>query len=130
MAECDWALLCDYAFRDAGRKMCLIGIFDRVQATRVPTALHQSSLVFKLVGDPGEKVSVSVQIIRPSNSGGGSLADLNIDAELSETGMGEIQLGMNGLPLPDFGVYTFQILGNGDLLKAISVTVAEQKREG
>lgn len=28
MAECEWAIVCDYAFLDAGGKMCLIGIFD------------------------------------------------------------------------------------------------------
>jgi hypothetical protein len=26
MAGCDWAIVCDYAFLDIGRKMCMIGV--------------------------------------------------------------------------------------------------------
>jgi len=66
MAECDWAILCDHAFLDVSRKMCIIGAFDRVFAPAVPSALHQSSLAMKLLGNPGETIKPLRRIIRPS----------------------------------------------------------------
>ena len=56
MAECDWAILCDYAFQDIGRKTCLIGVFDRIFALTVPTVLVQAAIGLKLLGTPGEQV--------------------------------------------------------------------------
>ena len=44
MAECDWAILCDYSFLDVSRKMCLIGIFDKITAANVPATHHQAAL--------------------------------------------------------------------------------------
>jgi hypothetical protein len=121
MAECDWAILCDHAFPDINRKMCLIGIFDRVATAAVPTALHQSALALKLVGDPNERVNLQVRVIRPN---GPILADIAVEVVLNDTtGTAEIQLGMAGLPLPDEGDYAFEIIVNGTLAKAVVISV-------
>lgn len=125
MADCDWAILCDHAFPDLNRKMCLIGIFDRINTIAVPTALHQSALALKIVGDAQEKVPLVIRILRPT---GGSLGDVALEATLSDTGTAEIQLGMSGLPLPDEGVYTFEITSGDASLKAIHIAVALQDR--
>lgn len=106
MAECQWAILCDYAFLDVARKSCIIGIFDRVFATAVPSALHQSALVVKLLGQPGETIRFRVEIIRPA---GGQLAKFEGEARCGEIGVAELQMNMAGLPLPDWGLYGFQI---------------------
>jgi hypothetical protein len=52
MARCDWAIVCDYAFLDDNRKMCMVGVFDRIFATAVPAVHHQASFVLKLIGEP------------------------------------------------------------------------------
>ena len=56
MARCDWAIGCDYAFLDENRKMCMVGVFDRIFATAVPAVHHQASFVLKLIGEPKERV--------------------------------------------------------------------------
>lgn len=91
MAECDWAILCDYAFLDVGRKMCMIGVFDRVYAPAVPSALHQSSLAMRLLGEPNETVNFRVEIIRPN---GGQLARIEGTVQVGDTGKTELQLNI------------------------------------
>ncbi len=122
MAECDWAILCDYAFLDVGRKMCMIGVFDRVFAQTVPSALHQSALALKLLGEPGEQVNFRVEIIRPT---GGQLANLGGSLPVSETGAAEITVTMAGMPLPDFGLYNLNIYAGDALLKTVGFLVTQ-----
>lgn len=121
MAKCDWGILCDYAFLDVGRKMCLIGIFDRIFAPAVPATHHQAALALKLVGEPKEKVQLRVEIIRPN---GDVLAKVEGGAELGDAGTAEIQMGMAGLPLPDFGIYGFNVYIGDELAKTITVSVS------
>jgi len=121
VAECDWVILCDYAFHDIGRKTCLIGIFDRIFAPSVPTAHHQAALAVKLVGDPKEKVAFKVEITRPA---GGTLANLGGEVELGDSGTGELQFNMAGLPLPDYGLYAFNVYLGDQLAKTAGFTVA------
>ena len=129
MAKCDWAVLCDYAFLDAGRKTCLIGVFDRIFAPAVPTNHHQAALALKLVGEPKEKVQLRVEIVRPT---GEILRKIDAEAELGDAGTLEIQLGLPGLPLPDFGIYAFNIYMANELARTVGITVARppQKSPG
>ncbi len=121
MAKCDWAILCDYAFLDEKRKTCMIGVFDRIFAPAVPATHHQASLAIKLVGEPKEKVEIKIDIVRPN---GAVLATLQGGGELSDAGTTEITLGLAALPLPDFGIYSFNIFIATELDKTIGMTVA------
>lgn len=121
MAECDWAVLCDYAFQDIGRKTCLIGIFDRIFATQVPTVLLQAALGLKLLGNPGEQVAFRVEIIRPTGS---QLATFGGNVVISDSSSLEAQIRMAGLQLPDFGVYGLNIYMGDVLAKNVSFLVA------
>ena len=122
MAECDWAILCDYAFQDVGRKTCMIGVFDRVFSPNVPSMLHQASLGLKLLGTPGEQLNFRVEIIRPT---GGQLATLGGNVVIAENGTLEVQVRMAGLQLPDFGVYGFNIYAGDALIKNVSFLVTQ-----
>jgi len=122
MAECDWAVLCDYAFQDIGRKTCLIGIFDRVFATQVPTVLLQAALGIKLLGNPGEQVAFRIEIIRPT---GGQLATFGGNVVIAESGSLEVSVRMAGLQLPDFGVYGLNIYTAESLAKTVSFSVSQ-----
>ena len=122
MAECDWAILCDYAFQDAQRKTCMIGIFDRVFTPNVPTVLLQAALATKFLGTPGEQVNFRVEIIRPT---GGQLATFGGNVMVAENGTLELQVRMAGLQLPDFGVYGLNIYAGQALLKNVSFQVAQ-----
>lgn len=123
MADCDWAILCDYAFQDVARKTCAIGIFDRIMAAGVPAQHHQAALIFRLIGEPNEKVKFRVDISRPT---GGMIGSIGGEVTMPEAGMAEFIANLQGLPLPDFGVYAFALtLGEAAMpAKVVSLTVA------
>ncbi|MGE0363053.1 MAG: hypothetical protein AB7R67_20235 [Vicinamibacterales bacterium] len=116
MADCEWAILCDYAFQDVNRKMCMIGAFNQISTTSVPAVHALAALVLKVSGDANEKVSIRVEIVRPS---GGLLVKVEGEVQLGIVGAGEINLQLNQLPLPDWGLYSFNIFVADQLSKTI-----------
>jgi len=113
MADCEWAILCDYAFLDAQGKMCLIGIFNRVHARTVPTFHRQAMLIVQLAGEPGEDVRVKIEILRPT---GTVLQGLEGQGTISPMGGAGIVLQLQSLQLPDWGRYRINIRLNDDLV--------------
>jgi len=109
MVECDWAVLCDYAFLDSGGKMCLIGIFDRIFAKTVPAIHPHAALAIQLRGDPNEPASVRIEIIRPT---GASLARVEGSGVMSVQGGAGLQLNLSPLQLPDYGAYDCNVVVN------------------
>jgi hypothetical protein len=122
MAECEWAIICDYSFLDASRKTCPIGIFDRVFTPAVPSTIHQLAVSLKFAGGSSETVNFRMQILRPI--GGGQLAALEGTVQLGETGTAEMQFNIAALPLPDFGMYALNIYSGESLLRTVTFTVA------
>ncbi|MFQ5880955.1 MAG: hypothetical protein ACE5I9_00595 [Candidatus Methylomirabilales bacterium] len=100
--------------------MCLIGIFDRIFASAVPATHHQAALALKLVGEPKERVQLRVEIVRPT---GEVLKKIEVGGELNDVGTAEIPIGMAGLPLPDFGIYAFNVYIGDELARTIGITV-------
>ena len=94
MATCDWAIVCDYAFLDVTRKVCLIGVFDRIFTPAVPSVHPQAALALRLVGNPNETVDLRAEIIRPT---GELLARIEGRGELGDAGTAEVHMGMAGL---------------------------------
>jgi hypothetical protein len=123
MAECDWAILCDYAFLDAGRKQCIIGAFDRIYTARVPTALPKASVAVKVIGNPSEQIRFRFQIIRPTG-----IELLHVDGQIAaaDTGSADIQFNLVNTTLPDIGVYSINVYLNDELARPITFQVVEQ----
>jgi hypothetical protein len=121
MAECDWAILCDYAFLDSNRKQCLIGAFDRVFAPNVPSGLARASIALKILGDPNEQVSFRLEIMRPT--GPQLLAAQGSAAIPAESSTADVQFNLVGVPLPDYGVYLVNVFVNDAASKQISFQV-------
>lgn len=111
MADCEWVILCDYAFSAEGGKLCLIGIFDKIHARAVPSTHLQAAIAFGLLGDEGEQVALRVQIVRPT---GGVLVHIGGPATLGR-GVTRGNLPLHELVLPDFGNYAIEVY-NGDVL--------------
>jgi len=120
MAECEWAILCDYSFLDANRKTCIIGAFDKICTPMVPAVLHQSSLAIKFLGQPNTSINFKMEAVRPT---GAQLIRFEGTVQLGETGTAEMQLNIAGLALPDFGPYAFNIYEGDALLKTITFLV-------
>ena len=121
MAECDWAILCDYAFLDVGRKMCLIGTFDRVFAAAVPGGLHQAAVAMKILVDANETANFRLEIMRPNQ--GGQLISAQGSAVLGDSGSADVQFNIAGLPLPDYGVYSINVYVNDGAPRTVSFQV-------
>ena len=120
MADCEWALLCDYTFRDVGQKVCLIGIFDRIFAKSVPATHHQAALVFRLTGTPNEKVAFKLEIVRPTNAVIGTVGG---EATIGDNGTADVNVNIGGLLLPDWGTYSINVHVDGVLSKAATFNV-------
>ena len=120
MAECDWAIICDYAFLDLNRKTCIIGIFDRIYSPSVPSGRIHCALAMKFLGQAGEALNLKIQIIRPT---GAQLAAFEAAIKLVDTGTAEMQINMANVALPDFGAYAFNIYDGELLLKTITFIV-------
>lgn len=122
MAEVEWAVLCDYAFKDVGHKTCLIGIFDRIFAKAVPAQHHQAAFAFKLTGDANEEVDFKVEISRPT---GGTLGSIGGKMKIPPAGTMDVIANLQGVPLPDFGAYAFTLYLGEALAKTVGLTVAQ-----
>lgn len=123
MAECDWAIMCDYAFLDVNRKMCLIGTFDRVYAASVPGGLHQVAIAMKLLGNPNETANFRLEILRPNQ--GGQLIGAQGSAVLGDSGTGDVQFNIAGLPLPDYGIYYINVYVDNGPPRTVSFQVTQ-----
>ena len=123
MATCEWAILCDYTFKDERGKMCVIGIFDRIFAVNVPTHQNQAAIVMKLTGDVGEKVEFKAEIIRPT---GGTLGKITGNGTINDSGTLEINVNVQRMPLPDWGIYSFNIQVSEGPVKPLTFTVIKQ----
>jgi hypothetical protein len=111
MADCEWIILCDYAFPTQNGKLCLVGIFDKIWTTNTPVTHPQLAIAFSVIGEPGENVGMKLSIIRPT---GAPLQSFNTTFVLPNEGSARSSFQILGLVLPDFGPYAIEAdLGDG-----------------
>jgi hypothetical protein len=112
MADCEWIILCDHAFPDWRGKLSLIGVFDAINAVSVPATHERASIGFAIIGEPGEELGLTLEIIGPT---GKVILKAEIPTTtLPESGAGFGQLDLRNLVLTDFGRHAIQInLGDG-----------------
>jgi uncharacterized protein DUF6941 len=122
VANIVWAHLCDYAFKDAAGKTCLIGIFDRINARAVPVVHPQASVALKVAGEAGERLAMKIEIVRP---GGTNLSKVEAEIGLGTDGEGEVQFNMVAMPLPDFGRYQINLHLGDELAHTIVFVVLQ-----
>ncbi len=122
MAECDWAILCDLGFQDIHRRACLVGIFDRISASAVPTLLPHATLVVKVLGSPEETCKFRIEIATES---GPPLFTAEGNCTLSEAGWHNIIANFVNIVLPSFGSYSLNVYIEDYLSKATTFFVEE-----
>ena len=127
MAECEWAVICDYAFLDARGKMCLIGVFDSIFAKKVPAIHPQACLVVQLRGKPNEPLLIRIEIIRPT---GASLRRVDASGQMSESGGAGLQLNLAPIQLPDWGEYDCNVFVNDERTYTAKFTVRKPPAGG
>jgi hypothetical protein len=120
VAECEWAVFCDYAFLDAQGKMCLVGIFNNFNVRTVPIIHPQAALVVQIKGEPNERWRARINLLRPNGS---LLHKFEQEGVVSEDGGAGILLRFQPLQLPDRGTYRCTVLLNDSLSYETAFTV-------
>ena len=113
MVEVDYMHICDYAFPAQGGKPCIIGIFDRIDATSFPTVHPQMSVAIHLLGRQGEAFQLKVELVKPDED---ILATLNAQTAISVGGGAFVHLRMMQINFPTPGDYTFRVSADDRLL--------------
>ena len=120
MAEVEYIHICDYAFAAHGGKPCIIGIFDRIEATSLPICQAELCLAIQLRGQRGETCELKVELIKPD---GASHSTLNGSVSLAGTGGAFVQLVMRDVPFQAAGDYTIRVTENDRLLATKTLMV-------
>ena len=111
MAECDWIILCDYAFPALHGKLGLIGIFDTIYTKTVPIRHPRAAIGVAIIGEPGEKVQAKLEIISPT---GKPLAKGQIGMTLPNQGSAFAHIDLQNLLLAEWGRHAIQLdFGDG-----------------
>ena len=106
MADCDWIILCDYAFPAMHGKLCMIGVFDVILATKSPAKHPRLAIGFSVIGEPGETGTIKLEIIAPTAK---VIAEAEANFTLPDAGSAQAHLEIPNLVLPEFGRYAIQI---------------------
>lgn len=129
--EVDLALLADAATIDSSGKLNILGIFDRLGATSLPTRHPRLSLVLRFSAGVDEIGTHQVGIVLMSPDG---QEVLRIDGEMNLTGGPHAVAGgvlvphilnMDGLVFPVAGRYAFDVRVDGEHQVSIPLTVED-----
>jgi hypothetical protein len=126
------ALLADCANISQEGKLNILGIFDRVNAKKLPVVHPQMQLVITIEADRAEaerEHKIEIQLI---DSDGARLVGIEGNMRFAAPPPGErIKINhtsqLNNLKFDRFGAYEFKILINNEVRKSVPLTVAEVK---
>lgn len=116
MAKVDWCHLCDHAFLDQAGKPCVIGIFTRIAAARVPVTHSHAAIAMGISGGRGEVATLRVMLHRPGHQD--PLVNVtNPHLELGAGGGHYAIINLHDLNLPDFGLYEVWVELGGETVR-------------
>ncbi|HEV2298889.1 MAG TPA: hypothetical protein VGR72_10265 [Candidatus Acidoferrales bacterium] len=104
-------IVCDTVIHDVGtQKKTLVGVFDIVHSPIVPFVINSVGLYAKMVEGAGP-YTVKVRMVNLKDES--PLMEVSANAAWN-TPEDPLELGMNfqGLPIPEFGTYEFQLFAN------------------
>ena len=134
--EIDLALLADAATVDASGKLNILGIFDRIAASRFPAQHPHISLVLRFAASMGEAGKHQVRIRLRSPDGEG-IMDLNAELQFGPGnavagGQAKVPQVVNieRLLFPVPGAYSFDVSVDGDHQVSIPLFLSEAGPRG
>lgn len=127
--DVDLALLADAATIDAGGKLNILGVFDRINASSFPARHGRVAMVLRFTAGLDEAGEHEVEIAL-HGPGGDEIVRLDGDIHFGpgpmQTG-GEIRvphvLNLDGLVFEDPGRHTFEVRVDGEHHRSIPLTV-------
>lgn len=129
MPDIDFAILADHVRVENGLGYVIAGGIDRVTLGSVPGGI-QAGLMLRLTLTPAERQRPARIEIVFQDEDGTQLMRLNAVAE-APPDTDKIMVGINfGLPFPDYGRYSLEILINDHSHKAIPVMAVSPESSG
>ena len=117
--------LCEHGFLDQHQRVCLIGIFDTVNAGALPAKLERMCIAGRIIGRPNDLVPV--QWLSSETKIESPISESQSELSCGETGEHGFILEFSGLEFPDNGRYAVGIFLSPDKPLAVSyVTVRTQ----
>ena len=105
MARVEWALLCDLAYFDAYRHLCLFGVQTQAPVPTLPAGTRRFAIAARVVGlHPQPDVSVSV-----STPDGRLNARTWCERIEIETAGDYLVVRLGGVPFVEEGIYRFEV---------------------
>ncbi len=127
--EIDLVLLADAATIDAGGKLNILGVFDRISVPKFPAKHPHAALVLRFSASMHEGGSHTVEIVL-KDPDGKELMNVNGDLHVGPGGPlagGQILvpqvLNMGGLVFPKAGQYSFDVRIDGEHQVSLPLTV-------
>jgi len=110
----NFVIICDSAFISQGtNSLNIIGIFDRIGATKFPAIHQRIVIVTNMAGDVGEYIQV---ITLKNKSTGDKLAELSGKLNINVIGQKAQFIGnFFNIVFPSAGEYIFEVSINGQL---------------
>jgi hypothetical protein len=119
--------LCDNAFFDQANKLCMIGIFDRVFAEKVPTGISKVALAGEIVGAPmSEEIELKVSLV--DDKGKDALKPNLIKVRPSPSGSASFIINIGVLEFKKFGEYTFKLLKDKKVLMEFPLYISKPSK--
>ncbi len=115
--EKNFFILCENAVLDKNNRVTIVNIYDIVNSVNIPAVLHQFTLAanFKVSREKREtlpsKVEVLVSVFAPSGKKifDSPRQEREIDIKKDTQNIG-ILASIQGITLPEFGIYTIKLL--------------------
>lgn len=108
--------LCDYAMTSQQGKLSILGLFDRIFVTQVPSKYPRFFIVAIVTGEPNTGQEISLAIQNPSGSD--LLPSRSLKLNLGGNGKANIITDIANLTLSEVGEYKI-------LIKSEDISVAE-----
>jgi hypothetical protein len=126
MARIEWTLLCELAFLDQQKRLCIVGVTTELPVPRLPLAVNQLMLVARLADlRKTEEIEVAAGVTSPA---GIWKTPPRGDGLVIEMAHGYIFVTLRGLPLQEEGVHTFSLMVSGRPPVSLDVPVVMARR--
>lgn len=119
--------VCDYALTSGQGKLSVMGMFDRIFATSLPTRYPRFFIVAVLHGAPGSKHQVELKLETPS--GKNVLPPRPVEVSVGPNGKANIITDVANVTLPESGEYKIVVASSDQIVSEIFVTVARTGTE-
>lgn len=124
----DLFTICDYAVISQDNKLSIIGMFDQIFVTQLPSQHPQLFIVGILNGTPGKTEEIVMTIKNPL--GTDTIPPQQLTITTGPNAKANIIATINNLPINETGIYKVLLVGDGKTLGEKEFGVFRAKEQG